>query len=160
MYGVKRSNALLPGFIAVFAVSTLAGGCANSDLARFAPPGLIKYEEIAGDQPVNPEVAARVAERRSEPDTGKFPKLSETPGAAERPKKKPPAQVDADMAELSDARDRVEDQIAEDWAAAEADMEEATGLPDRRDELKDRVDRDTIAAARERRDRLAPPEEK
>jgi Sec-independent protein translocase protein TatA len=132
--------------------------CANSDLARFAPPGLVKYEDIAGDQPINPVVAERVAERKQEPGAGKFPRLSETPGKAQRPAKRPVAEVESQMSELAAARDTVDKALAEDRAEAAAEATDEFSLPERRDALKTQVDEDAAAAARERRENLKPPQ--
>ena len=88
MSGVKQSCLrrlalpLLAG-AGVFAVT----GCESGDLARFAPPGIVKYEDLAGDQPVNPDVAQRIEERRAEKGAGKFPRLAETPDEEDRQEK-------------------------------------------------------------------------
>lgn len=153
MSGVKRSAALLPGLFAVFSLSA----CANSDLARFAPPGIIKYEEIAGDQPVNPEVAESIAEYKARPDTGRFPRLAETPDEDDRPEKRPQEEVESEMDELASARETLEEQLAEDRAEAAAEADEGLALPERRDALESTLDKDAAAAARERREKLKPP---
>ena len=150
----RQAAARILGLAAIFA----AAGCANSELARFAPPGLVKYEDIAGDQPINPAVAERVAERKAEPDTGKFPRLSETPGKDQRPKKRPTAQVEKEMNDLAEARETVETELARDRAEAAAEADEGFSLPERRDALKSQVDEDTAAAASERRENLKPPQ--
>ena len=55
------------------------GACAG--IKRFAPPGLVKYEDLAGDQPPNPAITARIEEMKAE-RKGSFPDLKEIP---ERP---------------------------------------------------------------------------
>ena len=161
MSGVKRPlSGLRCGALAV-ALALPAGGCANVDLARFAPPGIVKYEDLAGDQPQNPNVAARIAERRAEQGGGEFPRLSETPGANQRPSPLGQAQVDANKAELTAARETLADAVAEDRAAFGA--ETADDLSAEGDTLRVRVEADNAAAARDRRQKLtptAPPDQK
>ncbi|WDI31146.1 hypothetical protein PUV54_14440 [Hyphococcus flavus] len=155
MSGVKQSSALFASLLAGFAVS----GCANSELARFAPPGLVKVDRITDPEPVNPNVAARIAERKAEPGSGEFPVLSETPSANARPKKPSEASVEADLNALASARDTLESNMAKARAEAEAEAEDTRRLPERRDSLKVEVDKDAQAAALERREKLeAPPE--
>jgi hypothetical protein len=139
----------------IFAWGPLAGSCANTDLARFAPPGIVKYEDLAGDQPQNPNVAARIAERRAERGGGEFPNLSQTPGAKQRPKPLPAAQVDAQKSELTTARDNLSGAVASDRAAADAETE--ADLSAESDALKQRVEVDSAAAAQERREKLTAP---
>lgn len=143
----------MSGLFAVFALTA----CANSDLARFAPPGVIKYEDIAGDQPVNPAVAERIAERRAEPDSGKFPRLADTPDKSDRPQKRPQDEVEREMQELATMGEAIEKSLAEDRAQAEAAAEEGRALPERRDALKSTLDKDAAAAERERREKLTAP---
>ena len=158
MSSVKHSTARTAICLALFAapVFGLLSGCANSELARFAPPGIIKYEDLAGDKPMNPTVAARIEERKAEPDTGNFPILSETPGAEQRPVKRTQAEIEGEKAGLTTARDELSDEISEDRSQASADKADDLALE--RDTLKERVDADNAAAARERREKLkAPP---
>ncbi|PQA86698.1 hypothetical protein [Hyphococcus luteus] len=156
MSAVKLSLSLISY---VFAAAGLlaAGGCANADLSRFAPPGIVKYEEIAGDKPQNPDVAARIAERRAEQGGGEFPDLSKTPGKEDRPEKPSPKTVEEQMEELTGLRERLDEEVAADRAASEAEL--ADDLHAEGDALKERVARDSAAAAQERRDKLEPPSE-
>ncbi|MEM8936890.1 MAG: hypothetical protein AAGC77_10830 [Pseudomonadota bacterium] len=134
-----------------------AAGCANLDLARFAPPGLVKYEEIAGDQPPNPEIEKLVAARKEEPNV-KFPILSQTPGAADQPKIPSQQVVDAQSQELNAARDAVQLAADNDRKSVEADKSGIDALRDERDALKRRVDQDAIDAADERAEILVAPQ--
>lgn len=136
----------------VFAVTA----CESGDLARFAPPGIVKYEDLAGDQPVNPAVAQRIEERRAEKGAGKFPRLAETPDKKDRPKKKRSAERSAEIGQLVEARNELADEVAGDRAAAEAELER--DLSAESDELKTRIDADSAAAARERREKLVAPD--
>ena len=157
MSGVKQSCLRRPALpllagAGVFAVT----GCESGDLARFAPPGIVKYEDLAGDQPVNPDVAQRIEERRAEKGAGKFPRLAETPDEEDRPEKKPRAERAAEMAALVEAGNELAEEVADDRAAAEAELER--DLSAASDELKTRIDADNAAAARERREKLVAPD--
>lgn len=154
MSGVKSPLCYGCSGALLFAWAALAGGCANTDFARFAPPGIVKYEDLAGDQPQNPNVAARIAERRGEPGTGKFPNLSQTPGPDKRPTPLSKSQIASQTAELEAARETLAEDVAEDRAAAEA--ETGADLAAESGALQDRVNADSAAAARERREKLTP----
>ena len=133
--------------ILALALISLASGCSNLDLARFAPPGIVKYEDLAGDQPPNPEIQERISERRTDPEA-KYPILSQTPGESDRPEF-PPAEDRAMEAEtLVSQRNALEASIDEDRASAEAAQKEAELLPLKRDALKEETDRDAAEAAR------------
>ena len=115
MSGVKQSQAtLLALSVGLFALA----GCESGDLSRFAPPGIVNYEELAGDQPPNPEVAARIEERRQEKDSGSFPVLSQTPGKQDRPRKRGAQARNADINELSAERDALAEDVEADRIAA------------------------------------------
>ena len=132
--------------ILALALISLASGCSNLDLARFAPPGIVKYEDLAGDQPPNPEIQERISERRSDPEA-KFPILSQTPGEADRPELPPTAERTLDAETLVSQRDALQTSIDGDRAAAEAAQKEAELLPLRRDALQEETDRDQAEAA-------------
>ena len=151
MPSVKQSQALLLCFSAAFA--SLAG-CQSGDLSRFAPPEIVKYEDLAGDQPINPEVAARIEARRNEEGAGKFPRIAETPDETDRPIKKPKREIAEDAAMLVDARDALAEDVTADRVAADADKEQ--DLTAQSQTLQDRIKSDTAAAARERREKLTP----
>lgn len=135
--------------------SMAASGCSNTDLSRFAPPGIVKYEEIASEKPQNPEVAARIAERRAQQGGERFPNLSQTPGPEDKPKKPSSGQISAEMAALQALRENLAEEVAEDRAAAEAEL--AGDLQAEREVLSERVESDSRAAARERREKLTAP---
>jgi predicted lipoprotein len=61
----------------VLAAVLVATGCAGG-LKRLAPPGIVKYEDLEKDTPVNPVIAARVEEYKDK-EAGGFPKLAEQP---------------------------------------------------------------------------------
>ncbi len=156
MSGVKQS----PWFrCCVFMTAGLLAtqGCANSDLIRFAPPGIVKYEDIASQKPQNPAVAERISERRAEKGAGQFPDLSKEPGRDERPKSLPSEQVDAEIDALVDLREGLDEEVGADREAADAEL--AGDLQAEREALKARVERDSTDASRERREKLEPPAE-
>lgn len=133
-----------------------AAGCTQLELARFAPPGIIKYEDLAGDQPQNPAIQERIAERKTEADA-RYPILSETPGESDRPELPPEAERNAQLEALSAQRDALEIAVNADRAAADAEKSEAALLPVQRDALKEQTDRDAAAVEREQ-NRQAPLE--
>ena len=159
MSAVKQSNALRHGKCVLFAAFGLIvlNGCANSQLARFAPPGIVKYEDIASEKPQSEEIKARIEERRAEPNTGKFPVLSETPGVEQRPQSRPPAVVEAQINALDQTAKEIKEEIeTQRQLAAE---ETALNLGEEANQLRERIDRDSAAAARERREQLTAPED-
>lgn len=157
MSAVKQSTVLRLGKYALFAAIGIAAlqGCADSQLARFAPPGIVKYEDIASKKPQSPEIVARIEERRSQPDTGKFPVFSETPGKEQRPAKRDPATVATQIEELNQKAEAIKAEVEQERAIAAE--ETASNLSGEADSLRERVERDNKAAARERREQLKAP---
>lgn len=69
----------VPLLLACLAVSVLTtGGCARTSLLRFTPPGLMKYEDIAGRNPPDPVMQERL-ELYYASANPVFPVLSQTP---------------------------------------------------------------------------------
>lgn len=145
------------------ALMVAASGC--SGLKRLAPPGILKYEDIAGDQPPHPEIVKRIAERRSEIDQ-RFPNLSEQP--SQRPAEMPEAQREELAASLREARDELQAAVEEDRAASEGERQAKFILPgDKADagrDLKDvaadlasEVEHDEAIARRERSKPMPQP---
>ncbi len=128
----------------------LAAGCSDIQWRRLAPPGIVKYEEIAGDKPPNPAIEEEIA-RRKERDKAQFPDLAHAPSEADRPAKRPQALIDEEISELASARDRLAAEIEADQAAVEADRDTAGDLVAERDVLTEEIDRDETAAKNERR---------
>lgn len=151
MSGVKQSYR---GILLCFCAAAALSGCAKNQLARFAPPGIIKYEDLEGDKPVNPEVAKRVEEHRKEPGSGKFPVLSETPGPQAVPARLSEAQVEEECVELRTRRDVLAANVSEDRDLSGEELER--DLAGERDALNENLDKDNVAAARERREKLEP----
>ncbi|MHA7872355.1 MAG: hypothetical protein ACX939_08400 [Hyphococcus sp.] len=129
-------------------------------LARFAPPGFVKYEDIASQKPPNPAVEQIIAERRESPEK-RFPKLAEQPSERDRPAKRPAEDVKAEIKALADARETLQSDLDAARAAAEADRIEGDLLNARRDALDAQLKIDEASAKAERQDEPPPaPEEK
>lgn len=126
-------------------------GCSSLDLARFAPPGVVKYEDIANEKPPNPTIQAAVDERKATPDK-EFPKLAETPSEEDRPQKRHVSEVNEEIGELAGARDNLNAEVAASREQAEAEMAEIMPLPDQRDALDELLQRDEASALAERKD--------
>ena len=132
----------------------LTAGCSgNSFLARFAPPGVVKYEDIAGEKPPNPAIEETVRDYREDPRS-RFPVLSRTPTAGPAPERPDGARRDALKAELIESRDRLAAEVSGDEAAVEADQARADAIVDRGARFNDQLERDDAAARAERRDDL------
>ncbi len=138
------------------AVILAAAGCTELELARFAPPGLIKYEDLAGDQPVNPAIEARIQNRNIDADA-QYPVLARTPGEDDRPTLRPAAERTAQMDELVSMREQLQVAADLDRAAVEAEKPDSELLPEHRDALKEKTELDAAAAKRERKE-LTPPD--
>jgi len=148
-------NTVKPSFLIIYACGCLSvmllAGCADMQLARFAPPGIIKYEELAGDQPPNPLIAERIEERVEDSDSP-FPVIARTP--SQSPSGRPAEQRENLTTGLEDKRDRLDVAIGADWDGVAQDRTRSEGLLDKRDHLAEDLERDAKAAARERQ---SPP---
>ncbi len=142
-----------PIFAAVIIIAT--AGCTELELARFAPPGIIKYEDLAGDQPMNPAIEERIETRKVDVDAD-YPVLARTPGEDDRPALRPASEREEQMEELVAMRDQLQSAADSDRQAAEADQPETALLPEQRDALKEKADRDAEAVKRERDNSTAP----
>lgn len=133
-----------------------ATGCSGG-LKRFAPPGIVKYEDLAKDQPPNPVIVERIEAQKAEPGGG-FPALSKQPTKLPEGIAKP--ERDAMVADLLAQRDIVNAAVASDRELAAT--ERADSLETMRDELSGAVAEDDAAARRERglppRDTSTPDE--
>ncbi len=131
-------------------------GCAG--LKRLAPPGVIKYENLAGDDPPSPAIKERIAARQNA-GAGGFPNLAETP--SKKPDGVPKSAREKEMEELLAARDALARAVANDQAASAVEREKGVLMPG--DEksgeqsldaaqkaLADAVAKDDAAARRER----------
>jgi len=133
----------------------LVGGCADLRLGRFAPPGLVKYEDIAGDQPPNPEIVSRIEARKAAGE-------SRTPNLSEQPQKAPaktPKQVRVELAStLRAERDEVNAEVAADRAAADAEREALIRLSGSKGGMKLEETAGALSSAIERDEREARKE--
>jgi hypothetical protein len=131
------------------AAAVAVTGCANYQWARLAPPGILKYEDIASQKPPNPAVEKEIAQI-DDASPSRFPRLSETPAAKANPSPARRSDMDGDAAELMRAKNAVDETLGgyhEEIAKAREDRE---ALEARRESLLDQLDRDQAAAAGER----------
>ena len=143
----------------IIPAALLAGGCSDLQLARFAPPGIVKYEDIASEKPQSPEIQERISGYQDANDP-EYPRLAETPSEKDRPKKRPQKRVEAQIAELESARDALESDVETARLEAEAAIQEGQLLTEQRDALSARVDQDEAAAKAELETRRAQQDEK
>lgn len=130
------------------AVLSATAGCETGK--RLAPPGFFKYEEIAGDTPVNPAIEARKAELAA--DGAEFPVLSSAPST--KPKAPSRAAQDVEAQALLTAREELAEAIASDQRAAAAEAAaEVRALEEKREALAKAIEQQRRRAAEERDDR-------
>jgi hypothetical protein len=144
---VKQSLAL-----SLTAVVLLTVGCSDLQLARFAPPGIVKYEDIASEKPPNPAIQQMIEERREDREK-EFPILAETPSKKDRPQKRSAAENDAVIASLEEARNTLNESIEASRARAKTELAESVPLPERRDALTNQIEQDEAFAKKERKGR-------
>ncbi|MFQ5562865.1 MAG: hypothetical protein ACE5FO_04785 [Parvularculaceae bacterium] len=161
--GAKSSHIL--ALIAAAATVAAVSGC--SSLKRFAPPGFVKYEDRAGDQPMSPIIKERIKTRKKSGEM-RFPKLSETPSKAPEPA--PAGAREADLEALVKAGETLNARVAADRAASHHEREEGVTLPgeedagarpldETRDALSAAVEESTSAARRERAEPMPAPDD-
>ena len=121
-----RIGAKYCGAMLLVSTGLTAAGCSQLDLQRFAPPGLVKYEDLAGDQPPNPEIQDRIDQRRENTDPS-YPILAQQP--ASRPSGKARSEIGAELAQLRQARAAVEAGVAKDRVEAEIERAARVYLP-------------------------------
>lgn len=126
-----------------------ASGCSGG-LKRFAPPGFVKYEDLAQGKPVAPSIATRI-ETAQAVEAGAFPDLSGQPGQTPAGIAAPERAALGD--ELDDARMNLVDAVDKDRADAAA--ERIQSIEPQRDALDEALKIDDAAARKERG--LPPP---
>lgn len=151
------SDVRYPQLVFLTVVAFSATGCAELQLSRFAPPGVVKYEDIAGEKEPNPTIV-EVIETQKETSTRDYPRLAETPSKKDRPKKRPLSQVDAEIDELATARDELIEHVAEARLEAEADLAERPPLLSKREEMQKQIELDAATAEAERKEAMPSPE--
>ena len=152
MFSVRHSNGFRLAASAAALLFLTPGCSSNSFLARFAPPGVVKYEDIAGDKPPNPAIEETVREYRADTQS-RFPVLSQTPTSNPAPQIPESEIRDAQKAALIEGRERLAEEIAGDEAAVEAE-EARTAITSRGERFNDQLERDDAAAKAERREDL------
>lgn len=154
MFSVRHSNGFRLAASAVALLFLTPACSSNSVLARFAPPGVVKYEDIAGDKPPNPAIEETVREYRAD-TRSRFPVLSQTPTAGPAPQIPESELRDAQKAELIEGREKLAEEIAGDEAAVEAEEARAAAITSRGERFNDQLERDDAAAKAERREDLS-----
>ncbi len=135
----------------------LAGtGCSSLELARFAPPGVVKYEDIASKKPTNPAIQEIVDARTGAADKA-YPDLSQAPSEKDRPRKRSSRWVENQMKLLGETRDTVNGEVEAERALAKAETENALPLPEQRDALGKMLERDEASARAERETPMPTP---
>ena len=153
MFSVRHSNAFRMAASGAALILLTAGCSSSSFLARFAPPGVVKYEDIASEKPPNPAIEATVRDYR-EDTRARFPVLSRTPTAGPPPQIPDGARRDALKAELIDGREKLADEVSGDQAAIDAEQAQGEAITSRGERFNDQLERDSAAAKAERRDEL------
>ena len=132
--------------VVVFPPFAVAAGCADVDLKRLAPPGIVRHENLAKDQPIDPAIKARMEEVASRDAEG-FPVLADQPSEAPRGLGSDIRTVQEN--DLMAKRDALSAASQADRAAADAERLET--LEAERDALAAGAAQDAVAIARERR---------
>ncbi len=135
-------------FVASIGMTLAITGCAGVDLARLAPPGIIRYERIADEKEPNPTIAAQWEERRGD-EKPRFPKLGETAAGGARMTGIPKAGVAGEMTRLERERDNLETAVETDLLESGASASEADQINEAAADLSTAIDEDKSAAARE-----------
>ncbi len=107
----------------LIAACFLMSGCELG--RRLAPPGFVKYEDLAQGQPVNPEIERQAQERRASGRV-KFPLISS--GPAKPPQTTPPDERTQARIDLLTARGALETAKAGDldsWAKEQENEKDA-----------------------------------
>ena len=135
--------------IGVAVLSAALTGCTKSQLVRFAPPGIFKYEEIANEKPQNPAIEAVLKERKAN-SNAVFPVISQTPGRQDRPTPASQKELASQLEDLEAARDALTSAVERDRAEAQADLQSAETLREQRENLTRDIDEQSGIAKRER----------
>ena len=131
----------------------LCVGCSSEDLKRVAPPGFIRYEDLAKGEPISPALKSKMEEVAADKNVD-YPVLHEQPDA------RPRVHDDATVKVIEDAllarREALQAQI--DKARRNADAERAEDLEAMKAALQIEVEADKSAAAGESRLPIPPSE--
>ncbi|MEO0399470.1 MAG: hypothetical protein AAF224_08640 [Pseudomonadota bacterium] len=97
-------------------ITFVAVGCGGAK--RFLPPGFVKYEDLAKDQPVHPDIEKAIEENRRQA-AKRFPKVSDQP--SDVPKADDDAVRTRRSQSLTEKRDALNAAIDADRRAAKAE---------------------------------------
>lgn len=114
----------------MLALLLVISGCSSTDFRRLAPPGIIKYEQIASEKEQNPAIAAEIDAYKAN-TKAKFPVIGRTPAGTSNPNI--PGNRNADQlgdqtGSLAERRDKLLEEVAADQNAVEADRTEVDEL--------------------------------
>lgn len=129
----------------ILAAVAIAAPACSDGLKRFAPPGIVKYEELEKGEPPNPAIVQRINAHEEAPGGG-FPNLAEQPSTL--PEGIAGPERAAMEASLIAERDALNVAIAAERAAAASERERP--LETERDALSEALAKDDAAARRER----------
>ncbi len=132
-------------------LASVTVGCAGTDLARLAPPGIVRYERIADEKEPNPTITATVAERR-EDVRPRFPKLGETAAGGAKMSPIPSGGIANAIEDLEKERDNLDMAVETDALETAAALDEATAIAQASEELTAAIEDEKAAAARESRE--------
>jgi hypothetical protein len=133
----------------VFAAALLVMGCSSDQLRRLAPPGILKYEELASEKPPNPVIEEEIAQRKDDVKT-RFPNLSTAPSRNDLPAERPQGELKAEMDALTSARDTLSGEVTQDRAAVDEERAAAGNIIAAGDQLAEQVSEDETAVNDER----------
>ncbi|MEM9706383.1 MAG: hypothetical protein AAF850_09950 [Pseudomonadota bacterium] len=126
------------------AAFTLSASCETAK--KLAPPGFIRYENIAGDTPVNPQIAEQIAQRDENKDS-KFPTLAEAP--SEKPIGDDLETRAAEIERLLTIRALIEAAAAQDQTAYAREVGNTEALDEQRRRLLQEVEDIRAKAAKD-----------
>ena len=128
----------------------LAGaGCSSLELARFAPPGVVKYEDIASEKPPNPAIQQILDDQQAAADA-EYPDLSQAPSKRDRPRKRSSRLVSNQISRLERSRDTINAAVDAERTQAMTETEDPILPPEQREAFDAMFERDAASARAER----------
>jgi hypothetical protein len=134
----------------VFAAALLVMGCSSDQLLRLAPPGILKYEELASEKPPNPVIEEEIAQRKEDGEKTHFPNLSAAPSRSDLPAERSQGELKAEMNALATARDTLAGEVTQDRTAVDEERATAGDIIAAGDQLAEQVGEDETAVSDER----------
>ena len=135
---------------ALTATGLMLGGCSGG-LKQLAPPGILKYEDLAKGEPVDPQIKARIDAHQAD-ESSIYPVLAEQPDFLPEGIAKPEREAMAEN--LIEQRNALNDAVAEDRIAASSERD--GDLSAERSALGEKVQKDDAAAKAERKQPVLP----